>query len=150
MSTDTLFLICNYSVMPAWALLFLAPGWKGTQLMVHSALIPLGLALLYAYFALTSFGSGEGSFGSLEGVMKLFTEPEAVLAGWIHYLVFDLFIGAWEARDARRLGIHHALLAPCMLFTLMLGPVGLFMYFMLRWTLRRVLVIDEAVIPTTP
>jgi hypothetical protein len=54
------------------------------------------------------------------------------LAGWIHYLAFDLFVGAWEVRDAQRQGIHHLLVIPCLLATLMAGPAGLALYWLLR------------------
>ena len=48
------------------------------------------------------FQGAEGGFGSLADVATLFGKPELLLAGWIHYLAFDLFIGAWEVRDAQR------------------------------------------------
>ncbi len=145
MNLETVFTCCNYAVLPAWGLLAVAPRWRGTQLLVHTAAVPLLLAVVYLYFILTGFGgSDEGGFASLQGVMALFSEPRAVLAGWIHYLAFDLFIGAWEVRDAQRRRIHHLLVVPCLFFTLMLGPIGLLLYFILRWTLRREFVIDEA------
>lgn len=74
------------------------------------------------------FGQADGGFGSLAGVMKLFTNPWAVLAGWVHYLAFDLFVGAWEVRDAEQHGVSHLLVVPCLFFTFMLGPIGLLMY----------------------
>jgi hypothetical protein len=67
-----------------------------------------------------------------------------VVAGWIHYLIFDLFVGAWEARDARRRGVPHLLLVPCLLFTLMIGPVGLLLYVVVRFFSKRLLEFDEA------
>ena len=144
MDLGIVFKICNYTALAGWLLLAVAPRWKGTQYIVHTAAVPLLLAVAYLYFIVTGFGGeGEGGFGSLEGVMALFTQPRAVLAGWIHYLVFDLFIGAWEVRDAQRLRISHWLLLPCLFFTLMLGPVGLLLYFTLRWTLRREFIINE-------
>ena len=73
----------------------------------------------------------------------MFSVPQAVLAGWIHYLVFDLFVGAWEVRDAKRLGISHWFILPCLFFTLMLGPIGLLLYFILRWAMRREFFMDE-------
>jgi hypothetical protein len=66
------------------------------------------------------------------------------VAGWIHYLIFDLFVGAWEARDARRRGVPHLLLVPCLLATLMIGPVGLLLYVLVRFFSKRLLEFDEA------
>ena len=75
----------------------------------------------------------QDAINRLEGVKQLFANDYILLAGWVHYLAFDLFIGAWEVRDARLVGISHWLVIPCLLFTFMLGPVGLGMYFVLRW-----------------
>jgi len=69
--------------------------------------------------------------------MVAFTVPEAVIAGWLHYLVFDLFVGAWEVRDAQKRGINHWLVVPCLFFTLILGPVGLLLYIALRFATRK-------------
>jgi len=74
----------------------------------------------------------EGGFGSLADVATLFQKRELLLAGWIHYLCFDLFIGAWEVRDARRNGIPHLVVIPCLIMTFMLGPIGLLFYFAIR------------------
>jgi hypothetical protein len=133
---DVIFTWANYGALVFWAFLVLVPGWRGTQLIVHSAAPLFLLGLLYASLAFPSFfGSGvpEGaSFTSLDGLMVFFTYKPAVVAGWIHYLVFDLFVGAWEVRDARRRGLNHPLVVPCLLLTLLLGPVGLMLYLIVR------------------
>lgn len=144
MNTSLLFDICNASVMPFWALLILAPRWIWTQRLVHSALIPALLGSVYIFVMFSGSPPEDGSFGSLEGVMALFAHPEAVLGGWVHYLVFDLFVGAWESRDAERRGIHPAMVAPCLLLTLMLGPAGLLSYLALRAVLRGTASLVEA------
>ncbi len=68
---------------------------------------------------------------------RLFALPQVLLAGWVHYLAFDLFTGSWEARDAVRLGISRWLVAPCLVLTFLFGPVGLALYLLLRLVLRR-------------
>ena len=145
MTPETMFLICNNGVLPAWLLLALAPHWRGTQVIVHAIWIPglLGLAYLWA---MLSGGPpvADGGFGSLAGVMALLSTPHAALAGWIHYLAFDLFVGAWESRDARRLGISPWLVLPCLFLTLMAGPVGLLLYGVLRLSLRKTATLQEA------
>ncbi|MBX7164862.1 MAG: DUF4281 domain-containing protein [Pirellulales bacterium] len=133
MSTDTLFSIANSSVLPIWLLLALAPGWKVTHWIVGSCAVPLALAALYLVLIATNLNGAEGDFGSLDGIAKLFADREVLLAGWVHYLVFDLFIGTWEVRDARRIGVPHLVVVPCLFLTLMLGPVGLLAYFVCRW-----------------
>ena len=71
-------------------------------------------------------------------------KPSIVVAGGIHYLIFDLFVGAWETRDAQRRGISHWLVVPCLLATLMIGPVGLLLYILVRFASKRVLEYDES------
>ncbi len=144
MSPETVFLVCNYGVLPAWLLLAAAPGSPWTQRLVHAVWIPLLLGVVYAWALLGAGSAPEGaSFASLPGVMLFFTVPGAALAGWIHYLVFDLFVGAWEVRDARRRGIPHLALLPCLILTLALGPMGLLLYLALRLGLRRELSLEE-------
>ena len=90
------------------------------------------LAVVYLYLVVSDFNSAEGSFTSLPGVVQFFADPKVVLAGWIHYLVFDLFIGCWEVRDSRRCGIHHLLVIPSLILTFLLGPIGLLTYLVIR------------------
>ena len=133
MPADTLFFICNTAVMPVWLLLAVAPRWKVTEWISATSVVSLLLGGVYGLLFLSNVGQIEGGFGSLEEVKRLFANDYILLAGWVHYLAFDLFIGAWEVRDARLVGISHWLVVPCLAFTLMLGPVGLCMYFVLRW-----------------
>lgn len=108
------------------------------------SLIPGLLAVLYAALIAARWGGAEGGFSSLADVRKLFADPWLLLAGWVHYLVFDLFIGAWEVRDAGRLGIPHLLVVPCLVLTFLLGPVGLLLYGIVRAVRTRRLLVDEA------
>jgi len=136
MNLDTLFTVVNTGVLPFWLLILVAPRWVWTERLTHSVVVVSLYAPVYLWLFATGSG-GDGDFSSLEGVMALFARPEAALAGWIHYLVFDLFVGAWISRDAVRRGIHPLIVAPCLLFTLMLGPVGLGMYAAVRGAMRQ-------------
>jgi hypothetical protein len=130
-------------VLPGWLLLVFVPRWKWTARLIAGVLIPLLLALLYLYLVVAHFGQADGGFGSLAAVSQLFRNPYALLAGWVHYLAFDLFIGSWEVRDARRLGIHHLLVVPCLVLTFLFGPIGLLLYFALRLIRKRGLMVNE-------
>lgn len=136
MSTETLFSLVNASVLPAWLLLVFAPRWRVTKAVVHSMLYPLLLGVVYigGLMATIFFGMGaeDAGFTTIAGVRGIFSSDMGVIVGWTHFLVFDLFVGAWEARDAQRRGFSHALLIPCLFFTLMFGPVGLVLYLLLR------------------
>lgn len=137
MPPETIFSACSTLVLPGWLLLVFLPRWKWSARIVSAVLIPLALAVVYVSIVVAHFGQSEGGFGSLADVSRLFQNPHALLAGWIHYLAFDLFVGAWEVRDAQRVGLHHLLVVPCLALTFLLGPAGLLLYFLLRWALRR-------------
>ena len=115
-------------------------------MLIHAAWIPLILGPLYIWALFFGTPAPEGAgFGSLAGVMALFTSPTAVLGGWVHYIIFDLFIGAWIVRDARRQQINHWLTVPLLGITLMAGPAGLMLYLLLRVGMRKVVSLDESV-----
>jgi len=99
--------------------------------------VPLLIAGVYAWLLLAHPVPKGGGFGSLAQVAVLFGSPYALLAGWIHYLAFDLFTGAWEARDAARLGLSQWLVLPCLVLTFLVGPLGLALYLLLKLALRR-------------
>ena len=102
--------------------------------LLPSVIIPVLLGVTYAYLIL-SFrreAPAEGGFGAIAEVKALFSFDALLLAGWIHYLAFDLFIGAWIVRDSKSHDIRHLLVVPCLLFTLMAGPFGLLIYLLLK------------------
>jgi hypothetical protein len=132
MTADELFRLCN-SLALAGGLLLLATGWSArvsslVSSLITGLLVPGLLCLLYLALILGHWGGHKGGFGSLSGVMLLFTDRWLVLAGWVHYLAFDLFIGSWQVRDARRNGIPYVLVVPCLLLTFLFGPAGLLLY----------------------
>jgi hypothetical protein len=131
MPLESLFSVAGMLAMAGWLLLILLPRVRLAHL-VAGAIIPLTIAALYLVLILTYFGRGPGGFGSLAEVGLLFSQPGPLLAGWVHYLAFDLFIGAWEVRDAQRHSIHHLLVVPCLVLTFLLGPIGLLSYFVIR------------------
>ena len=142
MTPELVFAIANNGILLFWLLLIVAPAWRGTQILVHSVAIPVALGLTYIWLLSTAVFGGQGapagaSFFSLHGVAALFSSPFALTAGWVHYLVFDLFVGAWEARDARRRGVPQLALIPCLIVTLLVGPVGLLSYLTLRAVLGK-------------
>ena len=135
LTPDFLFALANPLAMLGWALLVLAPRWRLTKTLVLSGAWSAGLAAAYAVLIATHYlgaHGAEGGFGSLAQVAALFQDPWALLAGWVHYLSFDLFVGAWETRDAQRRDVPHAALVPALALTLLVGPVGLLVYFGVR------------------
>lgn len=127
-----IFQYANTTAMLAWVLLIVAPRWAWSE-RIARGIIVAGLAALYVYFVLGAIKMDDfASFGSLNGVMKLFTSEQAVLAGWLHYLAFDLMTGLYIKNDGQQHEINHFILIPCLLLTFMLGPTGLLLYFLIR------------------
>ncbi len=134
MTAEQIFSLCGLLAMAGWAGLILAPRWSITRDWYAPVVAPLMIGVVYVWLMTTNIGSApaEGSFNSLAGVAALFSVPELLLAGWIHYLAFDLFVGAWEVKDAQQHGVHHLLLIPCLLATFMAGPGGLLLYWVVK------------------
>ena len=128
---ETLFGLINAAVLPAWGALLLAPGWRWTQALAVSVTVTLIAA---AYVALIAYAliSGEGAqdvdFTTMAGVAAIFSAPLGVVAGWAHYLAFDLFVGAWVVRDARARGVPHLLAVPSIVLCFLAGPAGFLLY----------------------
>jgi len=138
---ENLFSIAGAMAMIGWAGLILLPGQKFVVEIVARILIPVAIALLYGFLMLSNVGSApaDGGFGSLAAVKSLFTVDALLLAGWIHYLAFDLFVGSWEVSDSRTQGIHHLLVIPCLLLTFMAGPAGLAVYCLIKYGRRLIM-----------
>jgi len=100
--------------------------------MVAGRVIPLTLAVAYLVLLAVNWGGSHGSFSTLHGVAELFANPWVLLAGWVHYLAFDLFVGTWETRDAMAHGVSRWLLLPCLFLTFIFGPVGFLVYNAMR------------------
>ena len=136
MNHELIFRVCSVSVVPGWILLLTAPNWKWTH-RIAMFTIPLLLAAAYVWVFIASFEGLHASYMSFAAVDYLFHTPGGELAGWIHFLAFDLFIGAWMVADAKRLRILHLAVIPCLCLTFLFGPAGLLVYMLLRGGLRR-------------
>lgn len=137
MSPETVFNIAQPLALVGWTMLLFAPLMPKLADRIAGFAIPILLALVYAFMLISYLPGAEGGFTTLPEVMKLFTVPGLAMAGWLHYLAFDLFIGGWEVRTARREGMSHWLVLPCLALTLLAGPIGLLLFLALRaWRKR--------------
>ena len=141
MTPEFIFSLSTYVAMAGWLLLIVVPARSAW--FVSAVVAPGLLSIVYLTLIVVHMRGAEGGFGSLAGVARLFQNPWLLLAGWVHYLAFDLFIGAWEVRDARALAIPHLFVVPCLLLTFFLGPIGLLLYLAVRLALRRAAVIER-------
>jgi hypothetical protein len=132
MSPDDIFQICNMLALAGWVALLASPFVPNVADRVSALLVPILLSTAYAGLVLAYWSTAEGGFDSLPNVMLLFTQPEIALAGWIHYLAFDLLIGGWEVRTARSERIPFMLVVPCLALTFLFGPAGYLAFSALR------------------
>ena len=135
MSPDALFSIANAAVLPGWIALLGSPLAPRVAQGVAGAAIPLLLSVGYVALILAFLApafDAEGGFSTLSGVMALFAVPEIALAGWVHYLAFDLLVGALIVRRARAEGMPFALVLPCLPLTFLAGPAGWLLFQALR------------------
>jgi hypothetical protein len=132
MSSNNLFSILNTVALAAWVLLVVLPRKKWVLDVVAGRAVPALMAVAYVGIIAANYVGSEGGFSSLAEVEALFSNPWLLLAGWTHYLAFDLLIGVWEVRDSMERGISHAWVVPCLLLTFLLGPAGWLSYLAVR------------------
>ena len=133
--TALIFSIFNSLIIFFWILLICFPKKNITSKIINYPYIPILFSLGYMYFmSLTFDGQSpnilEADFSSLDGILDLFLNatPESAAAGWLHYLAFDFWMGTWIVKNSIKLSIPHILIIPPLLFTFILGPVGIFIY----------------------
>jgi hypothetical protein len=132
------FELASIFAMLAWALLGLGvvapPGrFRDRALFIAGRVCPLLLCGGYVVLLIAHWGSAPGgSFGSLDGVGRLFAVPGKLLAGWVHFLALDLLVGHWMAVDVLQGSRSRWPLAACLPLTFMLAPAGLLLYLAVR------------------
>ena len=131
MTPEQVFAFVNFMTAAAWLPLLFLPSRRWVHAVLPVAR-PALLAAVYVSIVVGTLPWREGGFSSLSGVQTLFSDPWILLAGWTHYLAFDLFVGGWEVRDARRRGISHAFVVPALLLTFLVGPAGFLFYLATR------------------
>ena len=136
MNPDDLFNIANPTALLGWLALLLAPFAPRVTDLIAALIIPLLLAVAYTALILAHWSGATGGYGSLPDVMALFTNPHIALAGWVHYLAFDLFIGAWAVRTARAEQSPHLLTLPHLGLIFLFGPAGFLTFHAMRAAFR--------------
>ncbi|WP_161957076.1 ABA4-like family protein [Aestuariivirga litoralis] len=126
---ETVFSLAGYLAMGGWLALVLGIVLDKPLLRdrIAGLWIPLILASAYSVAIAVFWWDAEGSFDSLAGVQQLFTWPWVALAGWVHYLAYDLFIGALMSRRIMEAKINRLVLVPILPLAFMFGPIGFVM-----------------------
>lgn len=139
MNLDALFNLGNLLVMPFWLIMIALPRWAWARRVIASPLIVVPPALIYAALVLPQIGALLAVLAgpNLGGIAALLGTPQGSTIGWMHFLAFDLFVGRWVYLDAIDRKIPALLMAPILFLTLMLGPLGLLLYLIVRLIVRR-------------
>jgi hypothetical protein len=125
MTPDQIFSFASTLAMLSWLALIVVPRRAA---IVTGLVVPVLFAVLYAALIGRFWGGAQGGFSTLPAVAQLFANPWLLLAGWVHYLCFDLLVGTWEVQDAQARGIPHLLVVPCLVVTFLFGPAGWLLY----------------------
>jgi len=143
---DTFFSVTNTVALVAWIALVLFPARRMVSHVLCGIIVPTVLACGYAAvigWKLMQDGPPPGDLSTLGGLKAMFADDWVFAAAWAHYLVFDMVVGAWIARDAVRLGIPWPLRTISLLLTFLLGPVGFLLHVITRFALRRAVATDD-------
>ena len=134
MDNNTQFLIMSGLSGLGWFLLILiSPCWRNADKFVMGIIVAIfGVAYGYFNFANLNDVGGISAFMSYEGVQRVFANAGLQLAAWAHILGIDLLAGVWMYHNARLCKIKHIVMVPIYLVTIMLGPVGVLLYMIVR------------------
>ena len=144
LNLDNLFNIANLYVLPFWTLMIVLPRWEITKKVMESFLWTLPLIGLYIYLFAASLDPDSASIWSnpdLKSLASLFSQEVVVFAGWVHFLVIDLFVGRYIyliGEEKKILTTHSLILC------LFAGPIGLLSHIL------TVAVKNQFFAPTTP
>jgi hypothetical protein len=133
MQATELFSLCNKVILLGWLLLICLPKWKYTQAIILNGLLVV-FAMVYAILLFKDISSlSVDSFSTLSKLKLLFQSDDAVAAGWIHYLVFDLFVGAYIVKKSRQIGLHQLVYTLILPFVFMSGPIGYLLFVLVKF-----------------
>ncbi|MEQ8747861.1 ABA4-like family protein [Pyruvatibacter sp.] len=137
MDFEMVFSAVGLLAMVGWLTLLISPLIPVWSDRIAGLIVPLVLAATYVAFLLFVPSENGGGFSSFAEVKQLFTNPGALMAGWIHFLAFDLFVGAWICRTARDENIMFWMVLPCLPATFMFGPAGFLLFCAIRAVARK-------------
>ncbi len=134
MDPRTLFSLAFPLAVPFWALMIFAPAWSWTRRIIASPLVVVPPLLVYVALLVPQFAAFAGPVVSadLPGIAAVLGTPAGAAAIWAHAIGFDLFVGRWMYLDSRERGSHPLLMAPLLVLTILLSPLGLLAYLLLR------------------
>lgn len=134
--TGFLFELSFYLAAPVWLLLILAPGWRGTERLAASPLTVVPILAVHLALALPVLPELWAAVSSpdLDAFRELTALANGAGAVWAQVIAWDLLLGQWMYREARRLGLSPLLMGPLLILTILLSPFGLLLFLAVRST----------------
>ncbi len=137
LTTENIYLLANWGVIPFWLLLAFLPNHLITRFFVNSVIIPILLATAYIFLAYDLYIEGEifevfHLYFGLDNLYSIYANETFLLIFWLHFLSISLFVGSWISRDSQRYMVPKILLILSLIFTYFSGPVGLVFYWLIR------------------
>ena len=135
---EMLYFWVNLGVLPFWLILIFFPSSNINKFFVTSILPILLLsgaymfALYKSYLNTYDFISNFELYLSISNLSNLFTNNLFLILFWIHFVSINLFIGGWMVRDSQKLLINKILVAFPLIITYLIGPLGVFIYWLIR------------------
>ena len=134
---ENIYLVANWGIIPFWLLLIFVPNHQITNFLAQSVIVPLLLAVGYAYLTYIIFQEGNildsfELYSGLEGIYSMFANEALLLIFWLHFLAISLFVGTWIVRDSKRHLVPKVITIPSLILTYFTGPIGLVIYWFFR------------------
>ncbi len=135
---EILYFWVNLGVLPFWVMLVFFPQSYLCRFLVTSIFPIFILSIVYifvvykSYLAYYDFGKNFSLYLGLEYLSELFSNNFYVMFFWIHFIAINLFVGGWIVRDSQKFSINKILLFLPLVFTYLIGPLGLLIYWIIR------------------
>jgi hypothetical protein len=137
-TTEMIYLWVNIGVLPFWILIIFFPQSHLCKYLVTS-IFPIFLLsaayifILYkAYLGSFDFANNFSLYLGLSSVSELFRDDYYLLMFWTHFVAVNLFIGGWILKDAQKLYVNRIILTFPLIITYLIGPIGIFIYWVIR------------------
>ena len=135
---ETLYMWINLGVLPFWFILILFPQSHLSRIFVTSIFPFFILSGVYIFILYKSYLIGydfDGNFSlylGLSELSRLFEDHLYIMVFWTHFIAINLFIGGWIVKDSQKFSINKVLMAVPLIMTYLIGPIGLFLYWIIR------------------
>ena len=135
---ENIYLWTTFGVLPFWLMLIMMPSSKITQIFVNSVVLPLILAIAYAYVIYQAILLDEPMFDifklylNLDNLYTVFATENFLLVFWIHFVALNIFLGSWVSRDGIKHNIPRKVVTIPLILIYFTGPLGLVLYWVFR------------------